>query len=134
MATTPDFSRTPNLTEISSFNYDWRVYLYDGSNLIFGASNSLAYGHALEIQFSDTSYLCCPTEFYCPEFRLATGSELTKLVPYLDTSDDVGMIIDAESSNSTEKIPFLVCAGSYKIQWNNVSYVSDPKPNDQITM
>ena len=129
MATTPGFSRTPDLTEISSFNYDWRIHSYDGCNLVFGASNSLAYGHVLELRFFETSYIRCPTEFYCPVFRLTTDSELAELAPYLDTSDAVGMIIEAESSNSIAKIQFLVCSGSYRIQWQNISYVTEPESN-----
>ena len=117
------------LIELRGNNLDWRIYQFDGCNLTLAANNTLAYGHVMELRSSDVSYINCPTEFYVPEFRLASPDEMKHLQSFLDLDGQMAVMIDAEASNSMDARPFVVCADSLSLHRVNVSYVqSDEQP------
>ena len=113
----------PEFAELHDNGLDWRIYRFDGCNLTLAANNTLAYGHVVELRFTDVSYISCPTEFYSPNFRLASPDELKHLQSFLDLDGQLAVMIDAESSNSMDARPFVVCADSLSLHHVTVSYV-----------
>ncbi|WMX47997.1 hypothetical protein RGF97_28715 [Streptomyces roseicoloratus] len=60
--------------------WDRTVLRYDGSRLTLAAGHDLSYGHGLQVAFTDTVCLRCPTAFSDPEFREATAEERAEIV------------------------------------------------------
>ena len=122
-------STPPELIELRDNGLDWRIYNYDGCNLTLAANNTLTYGHVLELRFTDVTYINCPTEFYSPQFRLASPNELQYLQSFLDLLGQFAVMIDAEAKNSIEPRPFVVCADSLSFHRVDVSYVKTEHKN-----
>lgn len=126
----PSDSETPQeLVDLRDNGLDWRIHDYDGCNLTLAANNTLAYGHVMELRFTDVSYINCPTEFYSPNFRIASRDELKHLESFLDLDGQLAVMIDAESSNSMDPRPFVICAGSLSLHDVSVSYVKSEDQN-----
>ena len=111
------------LAALNDGGLDWQIYRYDGWMLTLAACNSLAYGHSLELRFQGASFIRCPTTFDCPRFRAATMTELAELEAFLDLTDETAYYFDAQASNTTEPVPFVVCAESFSVHQVSVSYV-----------
>ena len=111
------------LAALNNGGLDWHIYRYDGWILTLAASNTLAYGHTLEIRFQGVSYLRCPTTFESPCFRAASADELAELTTFLDLSDETAYFFDAQASNTIKSVPFVICAESISVHRVTVSYV-----------
>jgi len=111
------------LAALNNGGLDWRIYRYDGWLLTLAANNTLAYGHSLELRFHSVAYIRCPTIFDSPCFRNASTDELTDLKSFLDLTGETAYFFDAQASNTMEAMPFVVCAESFSIHHEPVSYI-----------
>ena len=113
----------PELAALNHGGFEWRIYRYDGWILTLAANNTLAYGHTLELRFQGVSYLRCPTTFDSPCFRAASTDDLAELTSFLDLSGETPYFFDAQASNTMTPVPFVVCAESFSVHHETVSYV-----------
>ncbi len=108
------------LAALNDGGLDWQIYRYDGWILTLAACNSLAYGHTLELRFHGVSFVRCPTAFDCPNFRVASNTELEAV---LDLDGETAYFFDAQASNTMEAVPFVICAESFTVHHETVSYI-----------
>ncbi|WP_128977430.1 hypothetical protein [Streptomyces roseicoloratus] len=90
--------------------WDRTVLRYDGSRLTLAAGHDLSYGHGLQVAFTDTVCLRCPTAFSDPEFREATAEERAEIVRLVGEDPPVPAASDADGYG-TRPVPCLIAAG-----------------------
>ncbi|MFF5976070.1 hypothetical protein ACFY7C_31625 [Streptomyces sp. NPDC012769] len=100
--------------------WDWTVLRYDGSRLTLAAGHDLTYHHGLEVVFTDTLYMRCPTDFMDPAFREPTPrerAEITRLV-----GDEPGVLVAFEADGGgTEPVSCLIAADGWAIRQGRFS-------------
>jgi hypothetical protein len=102
---------------------EYRVLSFDGSRLTIAGSRDLSYAHNVEVEFSEVSFISCPTDILEPTFRCATGDE-AKTVGRL-VSIDAGetlVAIDAGSSGSLERQVYFILAEGVRVSQGTVYY------------
>lgn len=92
---------------------DWAVDRWDGSGLRLrgGHEPAAPWGALAELVFHEASYVQCPDVLYEAVFRAASEPEVSALraIVAVEPEDRV-FAIDAGTSASTGRLPFLVVA------------------------
>ena len=102
---------------------DFRIERYEINNLLLTGSFDFCYYHSLELNFTEVSYISLPTEFNYPIFRIANLSEIQSIRQQIFLEpEDLVYCIEAETSCSTERLPFYVVAKDMNVRVGKVYY------------
>lgn len=102
---------------------DFRVHSYDGVNLVLTGSFDFAYYHEVEVEFREVAYISLPSCFENPNFRIGTPEEIEAVRKVIALEkEDIVYCVEAETSCSTEKLPFFIVAEDVTVREGKVFY------------